>query len=780
MIFVTVLIVLICYSKAAFLTSTTPIQTIQADSLSTYEWFGSALAMTDTWLVIGEYRDNSNVGSIHIYKNEGGTWTYKTKITNPNDDNDSTYTFAYIGQVAISGETIAVSDIREDMPTNANADAGAVYIYKRSTDTSWPLEQEINSPDNGAHVGGFGQWLDLVGDHLIIGDYQDDPSGSTNGGSVYYYDRTGTTWTQQQSILPDSTAVAAQDNWGYTVALNGDSELFIQLRNKNGGTYTNEGRVYHFTRTGTTWTQQQVLSPPSGDVTANNMYFGDEICADGNVLCITTAGKDAYCYGRADSSSSYTLKSTLDYASNSDGTQKSSRACFITGGYLVIGNRNGIESGGQPASGQAVIYSQNGDQTFTFDSTLAPHSNFNSAYCGWEVSHGNFNFVLSCVGYATSGQFAAGELNIYQMSTPAPTVSPTASPTQSCATPSDCTTDDDYCHSGGYCSTTACVNHIDCDSFQTGRLPYCHSGGYCRDDFEGECTTLLTCDSAVNAKLASSLALVKATRTVNANTGVLRQNYTIELLSDLNTALTLSNQTYITVKNTESAVFDQVILEHVNSSALEDGIKTKMCGDYADLCTVTIGSRRLLGDDPHRDLQSSGTITVEIVYDVDETAYNAIGGDSFDNAAFEQQLADQLGIGVGNITVSGVNGDIVISITIIEEVDGDPIGDEIIAEINQIDSELDNITSNLVASTPGLESSDIGAPDVDLCVDRDCNGRGTCDEATGECDCTGNWWGINCETECTCSNGRECINAVCHCEYPEYGLRCENTKDCSC
>ena len=779
MIIITLFILLIGSVNAAFLTSTTPIQTITADSLSTYEWFGSALAMTDTWLVIGEYKDNSNVGSIHIYKNEGGTWTYKTKITNANNDNDSSYQYAYIGQVVISGETIAVSDIREDMPTNANADAGTVWVYKRSTDTSWPLEQEINSPDNGAHVGGFGQWLALEGDHLIIGDYQDDPSGNTNAGTVWYYDRTGTTWTQRQEILPDGATAASQDNWGYTVTLLGDSELFIQMRNKNGGTYTNEGRVYHFTRSGTTWTQQQVIAPPSVDVTANNMYFGDEICADGNVMCVTTSTKNAYCYGRADGSSSYTLKSTLDYASNSDGSQKSSRACFITGGYLVFGNKHGIESGGESASGQAVIYSQNGDQTFTFDSTVAPHSAFNSAYCGWDIAHGNFNMIVSCVGYATSGNFGAGELKVYQMSTPAPTVSPTASPTQSCTTFADCTDADDYCHSGGYCATEACVDHIDCDSFKDGRLPYCHSGGYCRDDYEGECSTTLTCDSAVNTKLADDLALVKVTRTINANTGVLRQNVTIEMLADLNTELTLSNQTYITVKNTESALFDQSILDQVNASTLKDGIKTKMCGDYADLCTVTIGSRRLLSD-TERDLQSSGSITVEIVYDVDETAYNEIGGDSFDNAAFEQQLADQLGIGVGNITVSGVNGDIVISITIVEEVDGDPIGDEIIDEINQIDSELDTITTNLVASTPGLDATDISAPDVDLCVDRDCNGRGTCDPATGECECTGNWWGINCETECVCDNGRTCVNAVCQCEYPEYGLRCENTKDCSC
>ena len=380
------------------------------------------------------------------------------------------------------------------------------------------------------------------------------------------------------------------------------------------------------------------------------------------------------------------------------------------------------------------------------------------------------------MGYATSGQFAAGELKIYQMSTPAPTVSPTASPTQSCTVSADCAvSDDDYCHTAGYCVTTACTEHLDCSSsFQAGKLPYCHSNGYCRDIYSGSCTTNEGCGTAVEvAKANSNLALMKATRTISASTGTVRHNATAEMIGDLKTSLTLSDQVSFTVKNTESAVFDNSILDHVTESELEDGIKTKMCGNYSDLCTVTIGGSG-------RRLQSSGSITVDIVYEVDDSAYDTIGGDSFENAAFEQQLADQLGIGVGNITVSGVAGNIVVSIVIVEEVDGEPLGDEILDEINQIDSELDTITSNLVATTPGLNANDIEAPDVDRCVDRDCNGRGTCNEATGICECTGDWWGINCETACECSNGRPCVNAVCQCEYPEYGLKCEETKDCAC
>jgi hypothetical protein len=54
--------------------------------------------------------------------------------------------------------------------------------------------------DNGGRIDDyFGSSVAINGDTLFIGSYLDDTAG-TDLGAVYIYTRTGTTWTQQQIL----------------------------------------------------------------------------------------------------------------------------------------------------------------------------------------------------------------------------------------------------------------------------------------------------------------------------------------------------------------------------------------------------------------------------------------------------------------------------------------------------------------------------------------------------------------------------------------------------
>ncbi len=72
-----------------------------------------------------------------------------------------------------------------------------------------------------------------------------------------------------------------------------------------------------------------------------------------------------------------------------------------------------------------------------------------------------------------------------------------------------------------------------------------------------------------------------------------------------------------------------------------------------------------------------------------------------------------------------------------------------------------------------------------LCKNRDCNSRGTCDQLTGECECIAGWTGMNCEKSnlcngVVCQNGGKCDRdtGICTCDYQYHGNLCEKVNQC--
>ena len=63
----------------------------------------------------------------------------------------------------------------------------------------------------------------LSGDTALVGAFWDDVGANTHQGSAYVFTRSGTTWTQQQHLTASDGA--AGDYFGYSVALSGDMAL---------------------------------------------------------------------------------------------------------------------------------------------------------------------------------------------------------------------------------------------------------------------------------------------------------------------------------------------------------------------------------------------------------------------------------------------------------------------------------------------------------------------------------------------------------------------------
>ena len=117
----------------------------------------------------------------------------------------------------------------------------------------------------------FGRSVALSSDGYtaIVGS----PGTGSNQGSATIFTRSGSVWTQQQTITQSDGA--AGDAFGYSVALSSDGSTAIVgafSDTVSGRSY--QGSATIFTRSGSVWTQQQTITQSDG---AADDWFGRSV-----------------------------------------------------------------------------------------------------------------------------------------------------------------------------------------------------------------------------------------------------------------------------------------------------------------------------------------------------------------------------------------------------------------------------------------------------------------------------------------------------------------------
>jgi hypothetical protein len=144
----------------------------------------------------------------------------------------------------------------------------------------------VGAPDEDSSATGIG------------GDEAND--AATDAGAVHVFVRSGTGWVRQAYVKPSNTA--AGDAFGRALALSTDGSTLAVGAPGEDGTATDSGAVYVFTRSGTTWTQQQRLKAAQPDASD---AFGTAVslAGDGGTLAVSAPGEDgAPLAGEADNS----------------------------------------------------------------------------------------------------------------------------------------------------------------------------------------------------------------------------------------------------------------------------------------------------------------------------------------------------------------------------------------------------------------------------------------------------------------------------------------------
>jgi hypothetical protein len=177
--------------------------------------FGYSVLVQGSTAFVGAYGNNGFQGAVYIFTESGGTWTETQKLTA--DDGASNTYFGYA--IAVSGTNLLVGAWGSN--PGGNDTQGAAYVFTES-DGTWTQTQKLVS-DDGAPFDKFGHSVAIDGTRAVIGADGVDAGQGGAQGAVYIFDESGGAWTQSQKLLAsDGTH---NDQLGFPVALDGTRAL---------------------------------------------------------------------------------------------------------------------------------------------------------------------------------------------------------------------------------------------------------------------------------------------------------------------------------------------------------------------------------------------------------------------------------------------------------------------------------------------------------------------------------------------------------------------------
>lgn len=181
----------------------------------------------------------------------------------------------YFGaDVAIEGSTAMIS---------APGDGGGVVHVYEFDGVNWQ-ETQIVSASGGHGADRFGTAVSFSDDVMVVGA-PFDWEGANEAGAAYIFRLQGTTWVQEQKLIPSD--IAADDRFGRRAAINGDCAVVGSWFDDDDGDISGSAYVFRFN--GADWTEEQKLT--ASDAQAGDR-FGDAVGLEGETIVIGAYEED--------------------------------------------------------------------------------------------------------------------------------------------------------------------------------------------------------------------------------------------------------------------------------------------------------------------------------------------------------------------------------------------------------------------------------------------------------------------------------------------------------
>ena len=165
----------------------------------------------------------------------------------------------------------------------SNATTGKVSDLLVTKSTIWGQKQKITASDAAQNDQfGYSVAISSDGNTAIVGARYEDPGGVSAAGSAYIFTRSGSSWSEQQKI--ENPQPAQDDYFGTSVAISGDGNTaLVGAYYDDPGGINNAGSAYIFTRSGGSWSQQANLTTPNP---ATYGQFGKAVAISGTTALV--------------------------------------------------------------------------------------------------------------------------------------------------------------------------------------------------------------------------------------------------------------------------------------------------------------------------------------------------------------------------------------------------------------------------------------------------------------------------------------------------------------
>jgi hypothetical protein len=257
------------------------------------------------------------------------------------------------------GELHAYDANEQLLPSQLRVEGGRIILEVEDARAVYPLtidplltqQQKLTPGDGPAEGRHFGESVAISGQTAVVARRSEGVSGS-----VYVFVRNGTTWNQQQKLTPSDPNVTA---FGKSVAISGNTIVV-------GTTYIHPngiGAAFVFVLSGATWNLQQKLTASDG---VDGDYLGTSVAISEDTIVAGAPGDDTgsnldqgsvYVFVRSGATWSQQQKLT---ASNGAASDWFGSSVGISGDTLIAGAARGYTADVPNQQGSAYVFVRSG------------------------------------------------------------------------------------------------------------------------------------------------------------------------------------------------------------------------------------------------------------------------------------------------------------------------------------------------------------------------------------------------------------------------------------
>jgi hypothetical protein len=396
-------------------TPTVPVNTLNNPGPEVDDFFGWAVAISGTRVLVGSYNDDTgaiNAGSAYAYELTSGTPTVPAFTLN----NPGPVTSDWFGySVAISGSRVIVGARLDDLGAT---DTGSAYVYDLSGGTPMVPTATLNNPSPAASDW-FGWSVAISGTRVVVGARNDDAL-AINAGSTYVYDLLSGTPALPVVTL-NKPGPAADDNFGNSVAISGSRIVVGAPFDDTGATNAGSAYVYDVS-SGTPIVPVAILNNPG---LAVNDQFSYSVAVSGNLMVVgahlddveaVNAGK-VYVYDLSSATPTVPV-----FTLNNPGPATSDwfgYSVAISGSWVVVGAYRNDTSATD--AGSAYVYDLSSGTPTVPVATLDNPGPAASDHFGYSVAISGTKVVVGAY-FDDTDATNAGSAYVYDVNSSTPTV----------------------------------------------------------------------------------------------------------------------------------------------------------------------------------------------------------------------------------------------------------------------------------------------------------------------------------------------------------------------